>query len=203
MAARAEEIHRSFGLSVEELPDLAPGRYVMAILEFAITGGRERSDVVPVLWRVGAATPLNESKSRAMLIHLLDHAGALEGEEIERPEALATTVSSLRSYLGQLRASITQRERALESARNARRRETQEATLLARVRAADQRLTDLRRRQSHDFPIRMAEARLSAEKRRLEAFQGQVSSTDQVAVQEREVAVVYLLVRSGRGGGRE
>jgi hypothetical protein len=181
---------------------VASGEYLLAVLEFSISGARPRTEVVPVFWNVHASEPLETDAGRQMFVRLLDEAESVESVPSLRSEDLEIEIGRLKNYLNRVRADMKARETTLQGARAARRRATQQATLDAKVRAAKLRLQGLESRQAAEFPVRMAKAKLQQEQNRLDAFLRESGEQASVSIEEREIAVALVsVVVGGVGGG--
>jgi len=198
----ADRLHRAFHLCVDGDADIVSGEYLLAILEFSISGIRARTEIVPVFWSLDDATPLDADTSRRAFVRLLDGGSSVEDlpgcarDEIERQAQM------LQRHLGNVRAEIKTRETTLQSARAARRRATQQATLESKVRAAKQRVQDLETRPAAEFPVRMAKAKLQQEQNRLEAFLRDAGDDAPITIDEREIAIALVsVVPSAKGVG--
>lgn len=196
----AERLHRTFHLRLSSDGDIAPGKYLLAVLEFSISGIRARTDIVPVLWSIDRGGPLDVDVSRAAFVRLLDQAVSVDDVPAVDSDELERQADMLKRHLGNVQADIKTRETTLQAARAARRRATQQATLESKVRAAKQRLADLETRQAAEFPIRMARAKLRQEQNRLDAFLRDAGEAAPVMIDEREVAIALVSVMPSSAG---
>lgn len=194
----AEQLHRTFHLRLPAGANVTGGDYLLAVLEFTISGNRARTEIVPIFWDLQENRPIEPQTSRHMFILLLDMAESAEGVPIASKARIEQGIVNVKNHLGRLRAEMKSRETTLQAARAARRRATQQATLDAKVRAARLRLESLKSRHADAFAVRMAKARLRQEKRRLEAFLTESGEEATVSVEDREVAVALVSI-AGRG----
>jgi superfamily II DNA or RNA helicase len=189
-----ERLHRAFHLRLAGDGDIACGEYLLAILEFSISGIRARTEIVPVLWSLDNGVPLDADVSRHAFVRLLDQAVGVEALPPLARDEFDQQAHLLKRHLGNVRAEIKTRETTLQAARAARRRATQQATLESKVRAAKQRLHDLEGRQATEFPTRMAKAKLQQEQNRLDAFLRDAGEAAPATIDEREVAIAVVSV---------
>ena len=146
------------------------------------------------MWDIHRNTALSDAVSRRTLVRLLDEAESVEEQPSTAAETIEAGLSALKRHLNGLRADVKRRENALQSARAARRRATQEATLVAKVKAAKQRLATLEQRAAAEFPIRMAQHKMAQEQNRLDAFMKQMGENAPLSIEERDIAVALLKV---------
>jgi superfamily II DNA or RNA helicase len=194
MEGDLDRLHRAFSLELSESEETPGGDYLLGIIEFTISGARPRVELMPVVWDIDRNTALGESASRTVFVQLLDRAESIEEHLPIASAAIEAGLSGLKRHLNGLRADVKRRENALQSARAARRRATQEATLVAKVKAADQRLNTLKQRRTAEFPIRMAQYKLTQEQSRLDEFLKRVGENATLSIEERDIAVALLRV---------
>ncbi len=194
LEARSDLSHRAFAVRTTGVDGLPAGDYLMAIREYTVSGLRERRELVPVLWSVRQNSPVESSVARRTMVRILDEAESDEFYSQTVDEARATAAEALRKHLDDLRTAYVARETSLGTARAARQRASQAATLQARIRAAHARLEGLRARGAGEFPIRMAEAKIRKEEGRLTLLQQQFAGQEKPRVEEREVAVLHVRV---------
>lgn len=190
----AEQLHRTFHLQLRLDEHGTGGDYLLAILEFTISGNRARTEVVPIFWDLEARRPVESDTSRRMFIRLLDMAESVESTPRADAALIKREVGDLKEHLGGVRAEMKSRETTLQAARAVRRRATQQATLVAKVRAAERRLGGLESSRADEFAIRMATARLRQERHRLEAFLRDSGEDATVSIEEREIAVALVSI---------
>jgi hypothetical protein len=194
MEAQSDVLHRAFAVRTTVADGMPAGEYLMAIREYAVSGLRERRELVPVLWSVRNNEPVDPSVARRTMVRILDAGESDEMFSQTIDEAVATAADALRDHLDRLRAEYVARETSHGAARTARRRATQGATLQARIRAAKSRLEGLQARGAGEFPIRMAEAKLRAEEGRMAVLEQQFEGQLKPRIEERELAVLHVRV---------
>jgi len=199
----AERFHRAFHVSLPATSEAKPGSFLMAVLEFAVSGPRERRELLPVVWNFERGQGLPLDSGRTMLLRILDQAETEEQPPNLSATQLAAACDGLKRYVNDLRGDFVRRERALSAARAARQRASQEATLNARIDAARRRLESLVERGAADFPIRMAQAKLQAEQGRLEQFRSRMDAEASLSVEARDVAIVLVSTRFSVGRASE
>ena len=194
----ADQLHRTFHLRLPAGTNKTGGNYLLAVLEFTISGNRARTEIVPIFWDLQANQPIKPDTSRHMFILLLDMAESAEGVPSVSNEGIEQGIVNLKNHLGRVRAEMKSWETTLQAARAARRRATQQATLDAKVRAATHRLELLKSNRAAEFAVRMAKLRLRKEQRRLEAFLSESGEQATVSVEDREIALALVSI-AGRG----
>ena len=190
----AEQFHRTFHLRLPAGANVTGGDYLLAVLEFTISGTRARTEIVPIFWDLRANQPIEPNTSRDMFILLLDMAESAEGVPFVNNERIKRGIVNVKNHLGRVRAEMKSLETTLQAARAARRRATQQATLDARVRAARHRLELLKSNRAEEFAVRMAKLRLRKEQRRLKGFLSESGDQATVSVEDREIAVALVSI---------
>ena len=189
-----QQLHRTFHLRLPADRNRIRNDYLLAVLEFTISGNRARTEIVPIFWELQGSRPIESDASRRMFIQLLDTAESVEGVPSLSRELVEGGIRSLKKHLSRVRAEMKSRETTLQAARAARRRTTQQATLDAKVRAARLRLARLESRHADAFAVRMAKAKLDREQHRIESFLRESGEEGTVSIEEREIAIALVSI---------
>ena len=194
MRRDAEALHRTFRLRVTGAEGVAPGEYVMGMVEFEISGIRPRVELTPIAIKVGGGQVLPPDSARRLFVASLDGGGMWEGAIEQGRAALEHSVERLRKEADRQRGQLTESEMTLGALRAARRRATKEGGLRHRLKIAKERLAMLQAQGAKEFAMRMARSRVQNEEARLQVFLSDPGAQTSAVVAPREVAVVHVLV---------
>jgi hypothetical protein len=189
-----ETLHRTFRLRVAVDSDVEPGEYVLAIVELEVGGIRPRVELRPLAMRVGSGEPATTQTAEKLFSASLDQARRWEEPPHSSLSALVRVVDRLRQEADLERARLKESESTLGALRAARRRATQEGTLRQRLKAAKDRLANLRAQKAKEFSIRMAERKLQIEQARFDDFTSRTEPDAAAVIAPRDIAVVLMKV---------
>jgi len=193
LARQGDGMSRTFRLAVRGNGHCRPGYYLALVWQFDLRGIRPRVELRPLCWSFGDGRLLDPEASRGLLIAMLDDARDDDGDVDFEPDDLERAKRALVAETDRLRAHYQATESNLGTARAARRRATQESTLVGRLAAAERRLAALRaRRHDEAFPVRMALALVDKERRRLNSFRAETSEEQAFSMEDGEVALVLV-----------
>jgi hypothetical protein len=201
--ARHGSKSRSFalrlGLTHKRIASIDTGIYAFSIWLFDLQGIRARTEIVPFFVRLADHATLPSGPAESIYLQMLDSAEDCD----PRPEVDDAHLDAARTMLQTLskaaRQSLYSRESALDAARHLRRRATLEATLKARVRSAQARLEHLQRKGAAEFAIRMADVKLVHAQTRYDSAMAEMANTRRFAIEDEEIAVGIVEIRSVRG----
>ena len=168
--------------------------YGFAIYSFDVKGVRARTELLPLMV-TSAGEVLNREAGQKLLEAILDRAEdrsllaqSVDGDCVAQM-ARAVAIASSRQ-----RGEMQVRERELNEARMERRRATLEATLSARMEAAQRRLVGLEERGAAEFAVRMARARVERARSEREATLRDLVAKEDAMIETEQVAVGVVIV---------
>lgn len=184
----------------ERLPFVVEGLYCFSIWLFDLHGVRARTEIVPFFARVGPdSDSLEGDAADELYLRMLDHAEICDPLPEISSDLLTNARCRLDGMAKRARQVLHARESTLDEARHLRRRATLETTLSARVRSAEQRVADLRRKGAAEFAIRMAINKAEKAKLRFDAAMQELSTTRRFQIEDEEIAVGLVDMRHVAG----
>jgi superfamily II DNA or RNA helicase len=189
--------HRSFAIVLQSTDlkvGLRHGAYGFAVYSFEVKGVRARTELVPLAVNSDGEV-VNRETAQKLLEALLD--SAQDREQVMdgvSPNVVMQMAETLVAEATKRRGEMQVRERELNAARIERRRATLEATLTARMEAAQRRLSSLEERGAAEFAVRMARARLERARTERELTLRELVAKEETTIETEQVAVGIVVV---------
>lgn len=199
MGLESARLHRAFRLTAPACEAVPAGYYLFAVHQLEIKGLRARNELRTLVWSLASRSLLDVQVSHRFLVHLLDEAADDEQQPPADQTALQAGRDALEMELDAVRRTLMETERDVGQARLQRRRATLETTLLSRIAAAERRLGALTEPTAPEFPVRMAQARLAQERKRLDNLRQEAAAPVDASLEDELVATGLVNIRPGRG----